>query len=69
MAATVCVDGNERLIFFQGHCTKQHRGVKKYVQDVTGLGIFDWAKAVWRLRVESLDEMQQKLARGDMSDV
>ena len=68
MVATLCVDGNERLIFFQGHRMEQHGGVKKYVQDVTGLGKFDWAEVV-RLLVESLDEMQQKLARGDMSNV
>jgi len=44
-------------------------GVEKYVHDVTGLGKYNWAEAVWRVVVESLDEMQQKLGRGDVSDV
>ena len=44
-------------------------GVDKYVEDVVGLGKYNWAEAVWRVLVESLDEMQQKLARGEVSDV
>jgi len=44
-------------------------GVEKYVHDVTGLAKYNWAKAVWRVLVKSLDEIQQKLARRDVSDV
>ena len=44
-------------------------GVEKYVQDFAGLGKYNWAEVVWRVLVESLDEMQQRLGRGDMSDM
>ena len=39
------------------------------MQDFAGLGKYNWAEVVWRVLVESLDEMQQKLAREDVSDV
>ena len=39
------------------------------MQDVAGLGKYNWAELVWRVLVESLDEIQQRLGRGDMSDM
>jgi len=44
-------------------------GVEKYVEDVASLGKYNFAEAVWRVLVESLDEMQNKLASGEVSDV
>jgi len=32
-------------------------GVEKYVEDVGSLGKYNWAEAVWRVLVESLDEI------------
>lgn len=39
-------------------------GVQKYVEDVRGLSQCSWAEAVWRVLVESLEEMQKKLCTG-----
>jgi len=60
VATTLCVDGNERLIFFRKTPYEAARGMEKYVQDVPGLGKYNWVEAVWQVLVESLDEMQQK---------
>ena len=68
MGASIYMDGNERIIFSKD-TVQSSMGVKKYVQDVAGLGKYNWAEAVWWVLVESLDEMQQKLARGEVSNV
>ena len=68
MDAVVCMDGNERIVFSKD-TVRSSMGVEKYVEDVGGLGKYNWAEAVWGVLVESLDEMQQKLARGEVSNV
>ena len=39
------------------------------MEDVPSLGKYNWAEAVWQVLVESLDEMQQKLGSGEVSNV
>ena len=36
MVATLCVDGNERLIFFRGHRMEQHGGLKSMCEMLWG---------------------------------
>ncbi|KAJ8427850.1 hypothetical protein Cgig2_012550 [Carnegiea gigantea] len=35
--------------------------VQKYMEDVHRIGEYAWAEAVWRVRVEAIEEMQRKL--------
>ena len=44
-------------------------GVQKYVKDVGGLGQYSYAEALWRVLVESLEEMQKKLCTGEVFNV
>jgi len=44
-------------------------GLENYLEDVAGLGKYNWAEADWPVLMESLDEMQQKLTREEVSDV
>jgi len=53
--------------FFQGHRTEQHEGWKSMLR--MWRGYVNITGRVWRVLVESLDEMQQKLAREEVSDV
>jgi len=49
------MDGNERLIFSKDTVWSS-MGVENYVQDVAGLGKYNWAEVVWRVLVELLDK-------------
>ena len=50
MVTITCVDGNERLSFSKDTVWSS-MGVEKYVEDVAGLGKYNWAEAVWRVLV------------------
>jgi len=39
------------------------------MDDVHGLGKYAWAEAMWHVLVESLEEMQNKLLHGEVSNV
>ncbi|KAJ8437695.1 hypothetical protein Cgig2_030717 [Carnegiea gigantea] len=56
-------------VFFPRTPCKAAWSLLHYVDDVDSMGQYAWAEAIWQVVVESIEDMQRKLARGPLSEV